>query len=185
MSASPRPVAGTRPAFDALVDAALTQRRRALETALHDGVDLQALVRYAAGTARPAERRTAEAAVARNRFAADAVAALAGREGGLGAELLAATKAGPVDAAKLVGRAVLAEAGRPDLAESRAEASDPLLAGAAALSRSQPQQALEALGRVARPTPLGALARRVAEAGPDTDLALGELLDWLCTEDRR
>lgn len=163
-------------AFHDLVDAAARYRRGAAGAAALDlGVDLQGLCRFAAGALSAGERRQVEAQLATTPWATTRVAALlrgarGEAHGGLARGVLEAARQGEVDAAGVVGAALVREAGDEDGGAPRVRAG-------AALGAGRLEEARAALAEVQSPTPLVELAKRVAQLERDPDMALCELLD--------
>lgn len=174
----PRPLEPA--AFDTLVHAAARQRHAAGGmTALHAGLDVQGLVRFAAGALSAGERRQVETQLASTPWATNRVAALirgarGGAHGGLAHAVLEGARRGPIDPAREVGRALLRTRNREDAPDND---PDPVVRAGRALSRGEYQEASQALARISEETDLLKLAKKVAQLERDPDQALCELLD--------
>jgi hypothetical protein len=181
----PRPLEPA--AFDTLVDAAARQRHAAGGvTALHAGLDVQGLVRFAAGAVGASERREVEAQLASTPWATSRVAALirgarGGAHGGLARAVLESARRGPVDAAREVGLALLRERNRENAPDNDLDQNDPdpVVRAGRALGRGEYQEASQALAKLGEESASGLLklAKKVAQLERDPDLALCELLD--------
>jgi hypothetical protein len=172
--------------FHALVEAAARQRSNAgARLALDAGVDLQGLCRFAAGALSATERRQVEAQLATTTWATSRVAALlrgarGTTHGALARGVLEGAKAGRVDVAREVGRALLREANRPELLDADdVDGDDPRVRGGHALARGRYADACLALTEIDDPSPLSKLAARVAQMERDPDAALMELLELI------
>jgi hypothetical protein len=192
----PRPLdSNPQTEFDELLQTSVRERlRRArqADAALGSGeLKMQVLCRYAAGELNGQEHQQTQGSVSRSRWALDRVAALvkgARTDGSLASRVLAAARAGEVDAGRVVALTALSELGRDDAVQvidggdpgalDGLDDTTPLIRAICQLGLGRRDAAREAFGSLDDLQDTAALARTIA-AQDDPERALAEILDHL------